>query len=230
VRRYLERRGVKLLLGHGAVRVEPKRIHLSDGSSIAAFTSIWTAGVHPPDLVRDLPVTHIKDGRVRVDEYLRALDPSGSPLEDVFVMGDCAAATLPDGTFQPVLAQTAIAMGGYLGGALVERAEGKPARPFRFHNSGYIISLGMHSSVLELFGMPLSGKLAWLLWAGAYLIKMVGFRKQLEVGIDHLTHLFFEHDFSQILNRRQVLSDSELNLSLGTAGKPESQVPSQDVH
>jgi len=58
-----------------------------------------------------------------------------------------------------------------------------------------------------------------LMWAGAYLIKMVGFRKQLEVGIDHLTHLFFEHDFSQILNRRQVLSDDELNLSLGTAGE-----------
>jgi len=69
--------------------------------------------------------------------------------------------------------------------------------------------------VLELFGVPLSGKLAWLLWAAAYLIKMVGFRKQLEVGIDHLTHMVFEHDSSQILNRRQILSDEELNLSLG---------------
>jgi hypothetical protein len=88
-------------------------------------------------------------------------------------------------------------------------------KPFRFQSAGYIISLGKHSSVLELFGVPLSGKLAWLLWAAAYLIKMVGIRKQLEVGIDHLTHLIFEHDSSQILNRRQILSDEELNLSLG---------------
>jgi hypothetical protein len=44
---------------------------------------------------------------------------------------------------------------------------------------------------------------------------MVGFRKQLEVGIDHITHFFFTHDSSQILNRRSVLSDDELNLSLG---------------
>jgi hypothetical protein len=43
---------------------------------------------------------------------------------------------------------------------------------------------------------------------------MVGLRKQIEVGLDHLTHLLFEHDSSQILNRRQVLSDEELNLSL----------------
>jgi NADH dehydrogenase len=226
VRRYLERRGVKLLLGHGAARVEPKRIHLTDGTSVATFTTIWTAGVHPPDLVRQLPVTHIKDGRVRVDEYLRALDPEGKPIEDVFVMGDCAASSLPDGKYQPVLAQTAIAMGSYLGGLLVERAEGRPPRPFRFHKTGYIISLGKHSSVLELFGVPLSGKLAWLLWAAAYLIKMVGFRKQLEVGIDHLTHLFFEHDFSQILNRRQVLSDDELNLSLGKSQTASRDVPS----
>jgi hypothetical protein len=42
----------------------------------------------------------------------------------------------------------------------------------------------------------------------------MGIRKQLEVGIDHLTHLLFEHDSSQILARRQVLSDEELNLSL----------------
>jgi len=106
-------------------------------------------------------------------------------------------------------------MGTYIGGLLVKRAKGQPARPFRFKPAGYIISLGKHSSVLELFGVPLSGKLAWLMWAGAYLIKMVGFRKQLEVGIDHLTHLIFEHDSSQILNRRQILSDEELNLSLG---------------
>jgi NADH:ubiquinone reductase (H+-translocating) len=215
VQRYLERRGVRLVLGHGATRVEPKRIHLSDGNSVATFTTIWTAGVHPPDVVQQLPVSHIKDGRVLVDEYLRARDPAEKPIEDVYVMGDCAASPVADGKFQPVLAQTAIAMGGYLGASLVNRAKGRPARPFHFENSGYIISLGKHSSVLELFGVPLSGKIAWLLWAGAYLIKMVGLRKQIEVGIDHLTHLFFEHDFSQILNRRQVLSDDELNLSLG---------------
>jgi hypothetical protein len=64
----------------------------------------------------------------------------------------------------------------------------------------------------------MSGKLAWLMWAGAYLVKMVGFRKQIEVGIDHLTHLWFEHDTSQILSRRAVLSDDELNLALGGPG------------
>jgi len=158
-----------------------------------------------------------------VDDRLRALDPTGRAIEDVFVIGDCAAAARPDGSFQPRLSQTAIAMGSYVGESLVQRARGRTIGPFQFKDAGYIISLGKHSSVVELFGIPLSGQIAWLLWAGAYLIKMVGFRKQLEVGLDHLTHLLFEHDFSQIMARRHVLTDEELNLSLRGDGAGEGR-------
>ncbi len=184
---------------------------------LEGFTILWTAGVCPPDLVRELPLQHVPDGRVVVDEGLRALDPAGRPVEQVYVIGDCAAARRADGRLQPALSQTAIAMGTYVGRRLIAEAGGRPSPAFRFEDVGYIISLGKHSSVLDLFGIPLSGKLAWLLWAAAYLVKMVGFRKQIEVGIDHLTHLFFDHDTSQIMNRRQVLSDEELNLSLRPA-------------
>ena len=225
VQRFLERRGVRLLLGSAATRVEPKRIHIKNGSTVDGFTILWTAGVHPPDVVRELPMMRIKDGRVRVDEYLRALDPAGKPIEEVFVMGDCAASLRSDGTYQPALSQTAVAMGHYQGKMLVGRAKGRSIRPFGFKPAGYIISLGKNSSVLELFGVPLSGRLAWLMWAAAYLIKMVGLRKQVEVGIDHLTHLLTEHDSSQILNRRQILTDEELNLSLGVGAPSAGKSP-----
>jgi NADH dehydrogenase FAD-containing subunit len=180
-------------------------------------------------VVQELPLQHARDGRVRVDSRLRALRPDGRSLEDVFVIGDCAAAAAEGGGHHPTLAQTAVAMGGYLGDALVRQAVGRPVRPFGFASSGYIISLGKHSSVVELFGLPFSGRLAWLLWAGAYLVKMVGLRKQLEVGLDHLTHLVFEHDTSQILNRRQILSDEELNLSLRPSESPGAGPPAADA-
>jgi hypothetical protein len=75
----------------------------------------------------------------------------------------------------------------------------------------------------------MSGSLAWLAWAGAYLVKMVGLRKQIEVGIDHVTHFFFEHDTSQIQNRRQILSDEELNLALdaSAAAAPSGARPAE---
>jgi NADH dehydrogenase len=224
VHRFLERRGVRVLLSSMVERVEPKRLHLPNGVSLDAFTILWTAGVYPPPLVRDLPLRFHKDGRAFVDDRLRAIGEDGAPIEDVYILGDCAASLRPDGTMQPALSQTAVAMGSYVGETLVRRAAGKPVEPFRFREAGYIISLGKHSSVVSLFGVSLSGRLAWLFWAAAYLFKMVGLRKQIEVGIDHLTHFFFQHDTSQILNRRVVLTDQELNLSLAE-GKPESDPP-----
>lgn len=219
VRRFLERRGVLLRLGQAVARVEPRRLITTDGAALDAFTILWTAGVCPPPLVQELPLRHAPDGRVLVDECLRAVDPEGVALEDVYVIGDCAASRRADGRFQPALSQTAIAMGQYVGDRLAKSARGQACRPFTFRDVGYIISLGKHSSVLDLFGIPLSGKLAWLAWAGAYLIKMVGLRKQIEVGLDHLTHLVFEHDTAQILARRNVLSDEELNLTLAGPAK-----------
>jgi NADH dehydrogenase len=214
VARFLHRSGVHVELGASVRGVQPHAVELSDGRTLPAFTIIWTAGVTPAGFVRELPLLHQRDGRVCVDEMLRALRPDGTPFEDVYVIGDCAASKRYDGRMQPQLSQTAIAMGTHVGRTLVRRAQGRAPERFSFRDAGYIISLGKHSSVLDLFGVPLSGKLAWLAWAGAYLVKMVGFRKQLEVGIDHLTHLLFEHDTSQILNRRAVLADDELNLAL----------------
>ena len=229
VHRFLERRGVHIHLGAMAERVEPKRLHLVGGRTVDAFTIMWTAGVHPPALVRELPLLKGSGGRIRVDKYLHPLDTGEQPVECAYVLGDCAAALRPDGKYQPALAAVAIAMGGYVGESLIREAEGKQPAPFQFKDAGYIISLGQHSSVLELFGIPLSGKLAWLAWAGAYLIKMVGFRKQVEVGIDHLTHMLFEHDTSQILNRRQILTDEELNLSLAAREEEEPSVQERVV-
>jgi len=225
VQRFLERRGVRVRLRAMVRRVEEKRVHLEDGGTVDAFTIVWTAGVCPPPLVREMPVQHVADGRAIVDQQLRAVDAQGRALEHVHVIGDCAASLREDGRYQPALSQTAIAMGQHVGERLVRQALGREMEPFRFSDVGYIISLGKHSSVLELFGIPVSGRLGWLLWAAAYLIKMVGLRKQLEVGIDHLTHLMFDHDSSQILARRQVLSDEELNLSLAGSAPPAPAPP-----
>jgi NADH dehydrogenase len=214
VQRHLTKRSVRIELNARAIHVDPKCVRLADGRSFYGFTILWTAGVTPPPPVAELPLRKHRDGRVRVDEHLRALRPDGTPVEGLYVLGDCAASLRADGSMQPALSQTGIAMGSYVGKRLVREAEGTTMAPFQWKDSGYIISLGKHSSVLELFGIPLSGKIAWLLWAGAYLVKMVGLRKQIEVGIDQITHLFFEHDTSQILNRRAVLSDEELNMSL----------------
>src|SRR5215510_8124569 len=75
VQRFLERRGVIVRLRSPVSRVEEKCVQFRDGGSLDSFTIVWTAGVCPPEMIRRLPTLHATDGRIRVDEYLRALDP-----------------------------------------------------------------------------------------------------------------------------------------------------------
>ena len=85
----------------------------------------------------------------------------------------------------------------------------------RFFDWGYIVGLGKRSTVARVFGVPMSGLLAWYVWAFTYLVKMVGFRKQVEVMLDHLKGLVFEPDISQIYTAGEVLRarDRQLRLS-----------------
>ena len=99
VRRHLGRRGVRVRIDSAVTRVEPRRVFVGD-EPVEAFTIVWTAGVYPPQLVRDLPLRHVPDGRVIVDECLRAVDPEGRALEGVYVIGDCAGARRLDGRLQ----------------------------------------------------------------------------------------------------------------------------------
>src|SRR5262249_20155054 len=175
VLRFLEHHGVTVRLHSPVQRVEEKHVELASGEVVEGFTLIWTAGVRPPDIVRTLPLTHTRDGRVQVDDHLRALDAAGQPIENVYVIGDNAAAADGHGGYLPRLAQTAVATGRYLGHELVKRARGRGVKPFSYHGKGYIISLGKHSSVVDLFGIPFSGRLAWLMWAGYHLLTTVRF-------------------------------------------------------
>src|SRR5262245_3349945 len=97
VARFLARQGVRVMLDSLVTRVEPHAVTMRDGRTLEAFTCVWTTGVTPPEIVRRLPLRLYKDGRVCVDEHLRALRPDGTPVEDVYVIGDCAASLRPDG-------------------------------------------------------------------------------------------------------------------------------------
>src|SRR6185436_1496203 len=136
VLRFLERRGVHVRLNARVSRVEPRSVQLDGGGAVDAFTVLWTAGVHPPELVQALPFQKARDGRVRVDDFLNPLDTEGRPVQDVYVIGDCAFSLRGDGRFQPALSQTAIAMGTRVGKNLVRRAQGRAPEKFQFKDAG----------------------------------------------------------------------------------------------
>src|SRR5205085_6886580 len=61
-----------------------------------------------------------------------------------------------------------------------------------------LASLGQRSAVAELFGIPLTGFVAWFAWRTIYLLKLPGFVRRLRVALDWTLDLFFPRDITQL--------------------------------
>ena len=71
--------------------------------------------------------------------------------------------------------------------------------------------------------------MAWHIPAFTDLVKMVGFRKQLEAMIDHVKKLFFEPDISQIYGAGEVLRprDRRMRRAPRSAAEPDRRADSE---
>jgi NADH:quinone reductase (non-electrogenic) len=85
-------------------------------------------------------------------------------------------------------AQFAVREGRQLAANIVGEMDGKPLKPFAYTSKGSLASLGMSKAVADVYGIKLSGTLAWLLWRGFYLSFLPGFQAKLRVGINWLVN------------------------------------------
>lgn len=196
--------GVNIVLNRKVVAVEPGRILLDDGAVIPAHTLIWTTGIRGQTLETPWPWPVGRGGRLKVDV-------GGRVNDHVYAIGDVAEAVDVAGALLPQVAQGAMQAGRVVAANLLASlGQGRP-KEIRYQDLGYLVGLGAHSTVANFLGIPVSGTLAFYLWAGAYLTKMVGLRKQLEVAADMVKGLFVEHDTSQVHERRRMLRAQDLD-------------------
>lgn len=189
----LRARGVEIHAGCKVTAVTPREVSLSDGSRIASFTLVWTAGTAPsPTLARiNLP----KDrGKIVVAATLRVQGRT-----DLWALGDCAR--IPDdreaGTFHPPTAQHASREGTVLAHNIAAVVHGRDPVAFRFQTIGLLASIGRRTGVARILGLNFSGFFAWWLWRTIYLSKLPGFEKKLRVALEWTLDLFFNKDFVQ---------------------------------
>ena len=112
-----------------------------------------------PELVArfGLPTGH--NGRVKVDQHLRALDHP-----EVYAAGDVASVAGPrSGRTLPPLAQVALEEAETVAGNLHAELDGGPLEAFRFHDKGFIVSVGTRRGVAEVAGIATGGRLAHVL-------------------------------------------------------------------
>jgi len=179
-RRTLERRGVDVRLRVGVATVEAGRVHLTDGSTIAAGTIVWATGVRAEGLAASVGTPTTRGGRLVVEADLAL---PGHP--EVFAIGDIAATPGPDGAPLPQVAQPAIQGGEHVARQILRRLHGEPSDAFRYRDKGQMATIGRHDAVTELAnGWRLSGPLGWVAWLGLHLVYLMGFRNRVKVFVD----------------------------------------------
>lgn len=199
IARVLKNRGVNIRLDVRAREIEPGRIHLPDGTTIASETIVLGTGVTPNPLVAALPIEKDKKGRAVTDAAMLCKGQS-----DLWAVGDCAEIPDPSGKPYPELAQHALREAKQLARNILATVEGRPTAPFIYKTRGTLASLGHFRGAALVMGFEIRGFAAWWIWRTYYLLQMPGWSRRIRIVLDWTTGLFFKHDIVQLdLTRAQ---------------------------
>jgi NADH:ubiquinone reductase (H+-translocating) len=151
---------------------------------IASHTVIWAAGVTASDFGRQLAkctgAQTDKSGRIKVS---RDLTIPNHP--DIFVVGDLALLADEHGKPLPGVAQVAMQGGAYAAKTIVKRIRGnRDIKPFHYFNKGDLAVIGRAAAVAQIFGVHLSGFIAWLVWVFIHLLYIVEFQSRIVVLVE----------------------------------------------
>ena len=185
----LAKRGVEIRVGTTLASVDAEEVVLGDGTRIPTSTLVWTAGVRPHPLVRELGLPLDERGRVEVDELLRVRGQ-----EHVWSLGDCARvpntrSDQPD----PPTCQHALRQAR----RLAKNLRGDRA-PYGYRMMGQVATLGRYKGIAEVMGLPLRGFLGWWVTRTYHLYQLPLLSRKLRVVADWTTALLFRRDVVEL--------------------------------
>jgi NADH dehydrogenase len=190
----LQKRGVELRLDARLAAATGEAAILADGTVIATRTLVSTVPASPHPLVEStagLPRT--KNGRIEVDATLAV-----KGRDHLWALGDCALVPAPDGGVAPPTAQHATRQADTVASNVVAALRGGARRTFAFKGLGKMGSLGHRSAVAEVFGVPISGFVAWFLWRTIYLMKVPGWGRRLKIAVSWTLDLLLPAELVQL--------------------------------
>ena len=165
--RSLVKLGVEVRLNAAVTACDEHGVWLG-AERLDSATVIWAAGVAASPAGRWLGAPTDRAGRVLVG-------PDLSTGDSVFVIGDAASVTLPDGRRVPGVAPAAKQQGRYVAKVIAARIEGRtPPGPFVYRDPGNLATIGRKCAVIEFPFMTLRGFVAWWIWGFAHIYFLVG--------------------------------------------------------
>ena len=132
---------------------------------------LWTAGNKQCALVDTLDVAKTEEvPRIMTDEYLHALSPGKTPMQDVFALGDAADI---EEHFLPTTAEVAVQKAEYIAATL----NTDTYKAFEYRQKGLVAYIGGHDGVVQ--GKPdWSGQRAWAAWRSKNLLWTRSWRRK----------------------------------------------------
>ncbi|WP_227397147.1 NAD(P)/FAD-dependent oxidoreductase [Jeotgalibacillus aurantiacus] len=156
VQKWFDANNVEVVSKSNITKVEPTMLHNHE-ESIPVDVCVWTAGIQPVEVVRNLPGEKDSSNRVVLSQYHNLPDN-----EHVYVVGDCAS--LP---FAPS-AQLAEEQAEQIVDVLLTRWKGGtlPAEMPKIKLKGFMGSLGKKQGFAYLADRTITGRIARLLKSG----------------------------------------------------------------
>lgn len=191
--RELRGRGIDIRLGTTLERVEAASASLSGGETLPTRTVVWTAGVAPQPILRELELPLDDRGRVPVDEHLRV-----DGLDSVWAIGDCAAAPDPRGGTCPPTAQHAVRQGPVAAGNIAAELGIGTARPFDYRSNASFANLGRYKAIGRLGERTFRGFPAWWLARTYHMSQIPGGARKARAVLDWTASLPFRRDISEV--------------------------------
>jgi NADH dehydrogenase len=202
-RRSLEAMCVEVRTATLVTSCDQNGVTLGHGERIEAATIVWAAGVTASPAALWIGTAHDRAGRAQVSPDLSA---AGHP--DIFIIGDTAVVTDGTGRSVPGVAPAAKQMGRYVGKLIAARLAGRATpRPFTYHNSGDLATIGRKSAVVSLGRVRLTGFLGWLFWCLVHIWFLIGFRSRTVVAFNWVwSYLTFQRG-ARLISDRRLRSD-----------------------
>ncbi|KAI5358938.1 putative FAD/NAD(P)-binding domain, FAD/NAD(P)-binding domain superfamily [Septoria linicola] len=173
-------------------------LKVKEQGEIGVGMCVWSTGLMPNPFIqhglRDKVKKHEKSGSILTNERLQAKDNNDQPIKDVYALGDCA---ILEGTAYPATAQVASQKATWLAKRL--NKDDIESQEFTYKNLGVMAYIGNQKAILEgnRKGANISGRLAWLIWRGAYLTKTVSWRNKILIPMYWSINWIFGRDISR---------------------------------
>jgi NADH:ubiquinone reductase (H+-translocating) len=177
--------GVKVQTKALVTNIADNVVTIKQGENIEhleARTVLWAAGVKASAMGKVLAehtgVELDRVGRVMVESDLTI---KGYP--QIFVLGDLANFTKPDGKPLAGVAPVATQEGKYVANLISKRIVGESLPAFEYNDAGSLSVIGRNSAVADFGKVKMSGFLAWLIWIFVHIYYLIDFDNKLVVLI-----------------------------------------------